>query len=183
MKIGVTLRRSEAAGTWSWPPTSICCRGQEYVELYLHSRKRFLLVLIEPQWQVPLSSFPTWLNTCSWCTRIRLLTPWTCHLEVDISGAGEVILETQSLIEFAWARDWTVMWPNWSEPKPWHPDIHFNTIFTSKSNSVLLVSTVQGILLKYRSFLFSRTCYRCRPYQGFGFDGTGEGWRGIFHKH
>jgi hypothetical protein len=26
----------KAAGVWSWPLTSICCRGQEYVELYLH---------------------------------------------------------------------------------------------------------------------------------------------------
>jgi hypothetical protein len=27
----------KAAGAWSWPLTSIWCRGQECVELYLHS--------------------------------------------------------------------------------------------------------------------------------------------------
>jgi hypothetical protein len=31
------------------------------------------------------------------------------HLEVDISEAGEVILEPQSRTVFIWARDWTVM--------------------------------------------------------------------------
>jgi hypothetical protein len=28
---------NKAAGAWSWPLTSISCRGQEWVELYLHS--------------------------------------------------------------------------------------------------------------------------------------------------
>jgi hypothetical protein len=28
----------EAAGAWSWPLTSIQCRGQECAEIYLHSR-------------------------------------------------------------------------------------------------------------------------------------------------
>jgi len=26
----------KAAGAWSWPLTSVCCRGQECVALYLH---------------------------------------------------------------------------------------------------------------------------------------------------
>jgi hypothetical protein len=29
--------RSKAVGAWSWPLTSIYCRGQECVELYIHS--------------------------------------------------------------------------------------------------------------------------------------------------
>jgi len=29
--------RGKMAGAWSWPLTSIYCRGQEYVELYHHS--------------------------------------------------------------------------------------------------------------------------------------------------
>jgi hypothetical protein len=29
--------RGEAAGAWSWPLTSYYCRGQEHVDLYIHS--------------------------------------------------------------------------------------------------------------------------------------------------
>jgi hypothetical protein len=32
----------EAAGTWSWPLTSIQCRGQEWVELYLTPQYAFM---------------------------------------------------------------------------------------------------------------------------------------------
>jgi len=31
----------KAVGAWSWPLNSIWCRGQEYVELYLHSPSTF----------------------------------------------------------------------------------------------------------------------------------------------
>jgi hypothetical protein len=32
-----SFRGGKEAGAWSWPITSIQCRGQEWVELYLHS--------------------------------------------------------------------------------------------------------------------------------------------------
>jgi hypothetical protein len=44
MDTGGSFPWSKAAAAWSWPLTSIYCRGQECVELYLHS-----------------------LNTSSWC--------------------------------------------------------------------------------------------------------------------
>jgi hypothetical protein len=34
---GGSFPRGKAAGAWSWPLTSIWCRGQEWVELYFHS--------------------------------------------------------------------------------------------------------------------------------------------------
>jgi hypothetical protein len=40
MGTGASFPGGEAAGTWSWPLTSIYCRGQECVELYLHSPSR-----------------------------------------------------------------------------------------------------------------------------------------------
>jgi hypothetical protein len=36
MGIRGSFSRGKAAGTWSWPLTSICCQSQECVELYLH---------------------------------------------------------------------------------------------------------------------------------------------------
>jgi len=37
MHTGDSFRGGRAGGTWGWSLTSICCRGQECVQLYLHS--------------------------------------------------------------------------------------------------------------------------------------------------
>jgi len=37
MGAGGSFPESKATGAWSWPITSSQCRGQECVELYLHS--------------------------------------------------------------------------------------------------------------------------------------------------
>jgi hypothetical protein len=40
MGTGGSFHGGKPTGAWSWPLTSIWCRGQEWVELYLHSPVR-----------------------------------------------------------------------------------------------------------------------------------------------
>jgi hypothetical protein len=43
---GGTLPRDSAAETWSWPPISIQCRGNEFVEQHIHSLTRLHGVVV-----------------------------------------------------------------------------------------------------------------------------------------
>jgi hypothetical protein len=42
MGTGGSFLRGKAAGAWSWPLTSKYCRGQEYLDLYIHSPYAFM---------------------------------------------------------------------------------------------------------------------------------------------
>jgi hypothetical protein len=64
MGTGCSFPGGKAAGAWSWPLTSIQCRGQECVELYLHSSIRLHgVVLSEAERQLYILPLPDWNST------------------------------------------------------------------------------------------------------------------------
>jgi hypothetical protein len=78
----------KAAGTWSWPLTSISCRGQECVALYLHS-----------------SSTSSW--RCAYLSTGTLpFLPGTCFHPLKTSKWGARWRTYESIAPIAY--DWTI---------------------------------------------------------------------------